>query len=64
MLNLFSKDWGNLPPHKFVPYMLFLFIIYSQYFHHIYDLIRPCKFSTVSLKESSFDIFSSTFLME
>jgi hypothetical protein len=30
----------------------------------IYDLIRLCNLSIVSLKEESIDIFSSTFLIE
>jgi hypothetical protein len=64
MLDFSIKDCENFSPYKFVPSPLFLLTTYSQYFHHIYDLIRPCKFSTISLKECSFEIFSSTFLME
>jgi len=45
------------------PFFSILFL-HTQYFNFIYDLIRPCKFSIISLKGGSFVIFSSTFLME
>ena len=42
----------------------YYFLIYHHSFTLFYTLILPFKFSMISLKEFSFDIFSSTFLME
>ena len=61
MLNLHLRGLGNLFHFK---KWTSLSSIHSQYFHLIYDLIRPCKVSIISLKDVSLDIFSSTFLME
>jgi len=46
-----------LSPHPFTIFTLDLP-------YRVYDLIRLCKFSTISLKEASLDIISSTFLIE
>ena len=60
MLNLRSRGFGNL----FILKNRLSLLIHSQHFHLIYDLIRPCKVSIISLKDVSWDILSSTFLME
>jgi len=64
VLNLFTKDCENFFLSKIFSTTLLLLNTYSQYFHCIYDLIRPCRVSIISLKETSFAIFSSTFLIE
>ena len=64
MLNLYPRGFG-IPFYFFkIGSLFFTLLIHSQYFHLIYDLILLCKFSIISLKEASFDIFSSTFLTE
>ena len=58
------KELGKYSFLYFFLFYIFFFITHSQDIHPIYYLIFACKFSIISLKECSFEIFSSTFLIE
>jgi hypothetical protein len=64
MLNDYQRERGIPLLFYINPFNSSFLLINSQHFNAIYDLIRLCKFSIISLKEGSFDIRSSTFFIE